>query len=246
MARRPLIAIPGHVETVDSVPYCGVRSSYCESITGHGGMPVIVPPQAGSQDVEGLLDSVDGVLLPGGVDIHPGQYGEVPNQRLGAVDIPLDQFELPLIRQAHARDMPMLALCRGHQAMAVALGGTLYQDLPTQLPGLDHEVRDHGRAYLAHGIRISSRSHLAGVLGVDEVRVNSLHHQGVDYVPDTLTAVGWSEDGLVEALEAPDRTYFLSVQCHPEELWSIAEPRFSRLFASFVEAARSRRATLLL
>jgi putative glutamine amidotransferase len=130
--------------------------------------------------------------------------------------------------------------------MAVALGGTLYQDLPTQLPGLDHEVRGHGRAYLAHGIRISSRSHLARVLGVDEVKVNSLHHQGVAYVPDTLMAVGWSEDGLVEALEAPDGTYFLSVQCHPEELWSNAEPRFSRLFASFVEAARSRRATLLL
>jgi putative glutamine amidotransferase len=240
MPPHPLIAIPGHRETIEAAPFYAVRSTYLDSISAHEGIPVVVPPVAGEDELESLLDSVDGLFLPGGVDVDPARYGEQPAPQLGQVDGELDEFELALVREAYERDMPILGICRGMQVMAVALGGALYQDLPTQIPGINHEVREYGRDYLAHKITLASRSRVAEILGPDAVSVNTLHHQGVRVVPSCLAAVGWSDDDLVEALEAPGRKYVVSVQGHPEELWAVVERRFSALFASFVnEASRT-------
>lgn len=237
MLRAPLILMPARRESLSGAAYDAVRSTYTDSISAHGGIPVIAPP-VGTEDIESLLDSVDGLYLPGGVDVDPAHYGEDPAPQLGAVDRLLDEFELGLARAAFDRDMPILGICRGMQVIAVALGGALYQDLPTLLPGMNHEVREHGRDHLAHDTRLAARSRLARILGTDRVKVNTLHHQGVRAVPSCLSAAGWSDDGLVEALEAPDRRYVLSVQCHPEELWNATQPCFSRLFASFVDVSR--------
>ncbi len=167
-------------------------------------------------------------------------YEQSPHPNLGRVDQKLDRLELELIAGAFERDIPILAICRGMQMFAVALGGTLNQDLPSQIPGLRHEVREHGRQFLTHEMSVAPDSRLARVLGRDTVTVNSFHHQSVATMPECLRTVGWAKDGVIEAAEAPDKRFAVGVQCHPEDLWQEAEPAFGHLFAEFVGEAKRR------
>lgn len=233
----PIVGVLAHSENLDDGKLYAVRATYVSAISRHGGLPVIAPPFEDEFAAEEFADFIDGLLVPGGVDIDPSLYGEQPHPGLGRVDHDLDQAEMQLIREAFRRDLPILGICRGIQSLVVALSGDLYQDLPSQRDGLRHEAREHGRAFLSHDMSVRPGSRLHEVLGRDTIGVNSLHHQGVRTLPEDLEPSGWSPDGLVEAVEAPSRRFVVAVQCHPEELWSQTEPAFSRLFARFVDAA---------
>jgi putative glutamine amidotransferase len=192
-----------------------------------------------SQGIEQIYRLLDGLLLPGGVDVAPEQYGEEPHPALGDVDEDRDYLELALARSALRDDLPILGICRGIQILAVAAGGTLYQDLPQQWgSGVRHEVREFGRDYLTHGIAIDPASRLASALHCTTAQVNSFHHQAVRDVPRGFTVAAQSEEGLVEAIERPDRRFVVGVQCHPEELWRTTAPEFAGLFSAFVQAVR--------
>ena len=236
----PVIGIPAHRHSQPGFDAYRVRDTYPAAIVAHGGLPVVLTPGE-PKAAKAYLDLIDGLLVPGGSDVDPRHYDEPAHPNLGAVDEELDRLELELIRRAYERDMPILAICRGMQSLAVALGGSLYQDLPTQIEGERHEVREHGREHLAHAINLDPRSRLAEILGRESISVNSFHHQAVRDMPDGLTASGWAGDGIMEAAEAPSKRFVVAVQCHPEELWREAEPAFGRLFAAFVEAARTKR-----
>lgn len=233
---KPLIGIPAHTRTIDGSTWYGVRESYCAAIRAHGGIPVAIPPVVTL--VDDYVEHFAGLLIPGGTDIDPAHYGEVPHSTLLPVDENLDQTELALIRRAHDRDRPMLAICRGIQSLAVAMGGSLIQDLPAEHTGVRHEVRENGRQFLAHDIQIDPSSRLAALLESERVAVNTLHHQAVKTLPQGLIATAWAHDGIVEAAEAPDRRFVVAVQCHPEELWNSTAPEFSGLFSAFIEACR--------
>jgi putative glutamine amidotransferase len=199
---------------------------------------LLVPSPNGAPP--GLLDALDAVLLPGGVDVDPAHYGERRQEWLGEVDEGLDELELPLVRAAVERRLPLFGICRGQQVVNVALGGTLYQDLAgggaTDFPHATPQER--GRDHLAHAIEVTPGSHLRAVLGGDRLDVNSFHHQAVRRVAPGLRVTAVSPgDGVVEGLESPDGLV-LTVQCHPEELTAHEWAR--GLFGAYVAIARER------
>lgn len=207
---------------------------YPRAVDVAGGIPVVVPPMAAS-DLDGLLDRVDGLLLSGGPDLHPSYYGAAPHDCLGPTEPPLDEFELNLLRAADERRLPILAICRGLQALNVCRGGTLWQHVPEDIGGdIQHRQAEPGRL-ATHPVRIEPVSRLAKALEQTQMDVNSFHHQAARELGHRLRAVAWAPDGVIEGLEATDRDFVLGVQWHAESLTAREDHR--RLFVRFVEAA---------
>ena len=209
--------------------------TYPDAIRRAGAIPLVIPPMD-ADAIEPLLDGLWGLCLSGGPDLHPSCYGAEPHSELGPTEPPLDSFEIALLRAAEARDMPVLAICRGLQVLNVARGGTLIQDLPTQCPSdVDHRQAEAG-ATPTHDVTLDD-SLTADCLGVRAARVNSFHHQAVDRLGAGLRAVGWASDGVVEAIEATDRAFTVGVQWHAESM--VRSPEQARLLAAFAEVSIS-------
>ena len=236
----PVIGITSASFTVNGTQRQGVSVPYIAAVRDNGGLPVLLP-SGRSAFVALYLNLIDGLLIPGEADVDPALYGQEPHPTV-KMDKSLDEIESALIRGAFELDMPMLAICRGIQSLNVALGGSLIQDLPSEHESAQrHEVRENGRSYLAHTIRLEPEARVTQILGREDPAVNSFHHQAIRELAPSLTATGWSDDGIVEAAEAPDKTFVIGLQCHPEEIWNTTAPEFARLFAAFVEACQARR-----
>jgi putative glutamine amidotransferase len=219
---------------------CGQGLSYARSVTLAGGAPVLIPLELGESAWQSIYERLDGLLFPGGVDVNPAYYGEAPHERLGRVDDPLDQAELVLARWALEDRVPVLAICRGIQLINVAAGGTLYQDLPTQLPDtFPHACNapTYPRAYRAHALRIEPNSRLAATLSATECRVNSRHHQAVKDVAPAFAITARAPDGVIEGIEHREAPFIVGVQWHPESL-AAADPQMLALFEALVESSR--------
>jgi putative glutamine amidotransferase len=194
--------------------------------------------------VGGALEGVDGLLLTGGEDVEPARYGEEPLAVVTDRDATRDAFEVALVAEARTRRLPLLAICRGIQLLNVACGGTLIQDIPTQVNGgTDHQftVPPHQSYDLAHEIWIDKGTLLAELMndrlnGVDTCDVNSRHHQAVKTVAPGFKVSATAPDGVVEAIEDPSVPFCLGVQWHPENFWRTGE--FRPLFEGFVEASQ--------
>lgn len=225
----------------------GVRGTYIDSIVRAGGIPLFIPPISDTPAFEALYAMIDGLLIPGGVDVDPTHYGAVPHEKLGAVDPARDAAELLLISWAMRDNLPILGICRGLQVMNVALGGTLYQDIAAEL-GHDGNhtgsVTQRDWRATAHTIDVAPASRVARALGTEQIETNSLHHQAVRDVAPGLMVTGRAPDGIVEALESPDPDrYVVAVQGHPEALQADTDRRWRGLFSDFVDECRARRAT---
>jgi putative glutamine amidotransferase len=242
-SNKPLVAITGR-KTPDSVEngsLCGARRLYLEAVIDAGGIPVILPLMESSAAALELLEHCDGVLVPGGEDIDPRHYGETPHPLLGTTDPDRDAHELAVIREARARKLPLLGICRGHQMINVAYGGTLYQDIGTQFASRQPHPRGQFEE-LAHELHLCPGSILSNLLDTSSLTINSLHHQAVKMIGTGLRSAGESPDGLNEALEGTDPEHWvLSVQCHPEALFSKVDSRWKALFAAFVREASKHR-----
>ena len=228
---KPLVGVTAGVDHNGHGPTrYRLNAAYMDAIAEAGAEPVVLMPGA---DGAALLDRLDGLVLTGGADVDPALYGEARDPETQFVDVRRDDLEIPLTRAAFDSGLPILAICRGQQVLNVALGGSLVQHLAAH-PKADYEA---DRSVITHSMRLDPGSYLAEVLGAGEVPVNSFHHQAVKDVAPALAAVGWSEDGVVEAVEARlDPGRVLSVQCHPEEL-TRSQPWARRLFEAFVERA---------
>jgi putative glutamine amidotransferase len=242
---RPLIAVTSsemrdvqsHAQTRHGEPLrkeMALGLTYLNAVERAGGLPVVVPP-LGLDALEPLLSQVSGICLSGGPDIDPELYGAERHPELGPVEPGLDRFELALARNADDRGLPILAICRGMQALNVAREGTLHQHLPDR-PGaeLQHRQTEPGTE-VTHGVAIAEDSRLAGLMGGTNAEVNSFHHQGIDRLGHGLRAVAWSSDGVIEAVEAPGRPFVIGVQWHAETL--VDRPEQAALFTGLVEAA---------
>lgn len=208
--------------------------TYLQAIEAAGGLPVVIPPLE-LHAVEPLLDRFGGVCLSGGPDLDPEAYHERRHPELGPVEPELDRFELELARRADARGLPMLAVCRGAQALNVARGGTLHQHLPDR-PGVTIEHRQSAPGdRTTHAVEVMAGSRLARIMGRRRARVNSFHHQAIDRLGAGLRAVAWSPDGVIEGIEAPGRDFLIGVQWHAETL--VDRRDNCRLFQALVEAA---------
>jgi putative glutamine amidotransferase len=210
---------------------------YLRAIEAAGGIPVVMPP-LDLDAVQPLLDRLNGVCLSGGPDLDPAAYAATRHPKLGPTEPDLDRFELALARAADARGLPILAICRGMQAINVARGGTLFQHLPEDREDVSIVHRQNlAGDRVTHAVDVEPGSQLHGILGRRRVRVNSFHHQAIRKLGRGLRAVAWATDDVVEGVEAPGSPFLVGVQWHAECLVE-RRPGQAALFASFVDAAR--------
>jgi putative glutamine amidotransferase len=215
-----------------------LRQEYVGSVEEGGGLPFILAPGKPG-DVPELLDHLDALLLSGGSDVDPALYGRSPHPKLGKVIRERDEFELALCREALRRDLPILAICRGQQVLNVATGGTLIQDLPSDLGSMvDHDPKGQ-RWQVAHEVKVAAGTRLREILGRETVPVNSFHHQAVDGLGEgVVISARASGDDVIEAIEMPGHSFVVGVQWHPESFWGRSEGTFRPLFAALASATR--------
>jgi putative glutamine amidotransferase len=212
-------------------------SDYSQAILHAGGAALILPTAQDRKSLEAILNVVQGLILSGGPDIHPLRYGEEPIAGLGEVDEALDQMELLAAAMAIAKNLPVLGICRGIQVLNVTLGGTLYQDITSQIPeGICHTPKTD-KAVNTHTVRIEPGSRLHKLVGRQEIWVNGKHHQAIKDLAPGLVASARSKDGVIEAVELPAKRFAVGVQWHPEGTWR-EDACSQKLFSAFVKAAR--------
>lgn len=239
---KPLLGIPTFTHTVgESMRYAGL-ATYTRAIDRAGGAPIFIPLNLDAATLRAVFDRLDGLVLQGGDDVHPREYGEPIAAYCGAIDEACDAAELQLLRWASATHLPVLAICRGIQVLNVAAGGTLYQDIAAQLAtGLRHPHTPGNPAnFLAHAIDIEPQSRLARAVGVTRLAVNSRHHQAVKQVAPGFYVTARAPDGVIEAIESTNSQYALGLQFHPENLID-DDPRIFQIFKTFVDQARGAR-----
>jgi putative glutamine amidotransferase len=231
---RPLIGITTYVEEASwshwQAPAALIPFAYVRAVERAGGRALLVPPD--EDGVEETLDALDGLILSGGNDVDPAAYDAEPHAETGGIRPKRDRAELALLEGALARDMPVLAVCRGSQILNVARGGDLVQHLP-EVVG-DEKHRETRGVFSAHDVRVDPDSRLGALVG-DRAPVQSHHHQGFGRVGGGLRETAWADDGTLEAVEDPSKRFALGVLWHPEEGDDAA------LFEALVAEARTYR-----
>lgn len=238
--QKPLIACTAYRITlpINDQEGMALSAAYTQAIINAGGIPLMVPlgldPNAWLQ----IFNMVDGVMLPGGGDVLPASYNHPVETQLRGADADRDMFEIWLAQAAIAQEKPLLGICRGHQVINVALGGTLWQDIPSQQPSdTMHDTQGlPARSHISHTATVDPDSRLGRSLQEREVSVNSIHHQAIQELGKGLRVTAVSSDEIIEGVELPDHPFAVGVQWHPE--WLVQkDPVHRRLFASFLQAA---------
>jgi putative glutamine amidotransferase len=235
---RPLVGITTRQELETERFY--LARFYSEAVEAAGGSPVHIPLIPEPEYLEDVVRRLDAVLLPGSAsDVDPALYGREPHARLGSVHTLKDSTDLQVLKAAEARSLPLLAICFGMQVWNVYRGGTLIQDIESQVPNALKHEQGAPRERHSHGVKIRPDSLAARLAGGEALRVNSHHHQALETLGRGLQATAWSADGLVEAVEdTSEGRWAIGVQWHPELGWR--DDDFSRaLFEAFVSTARA-------
>ncbi|MBO4216874.1 MAG: gamma-glutamyl-gamma-aminobutyrate hydrolase family protein [Clostridia bacterium] len=225
MKQRPNIGITTSYENGKIF----MNENYFSAVWNAGGMPVYLPRTIGG--VSGYADTMDGLLLSGGGDVEPARFGEAKLGDSVVCSSERDEFEFKIFSEFLLRKKPILGVCRGIQLITVALGGSLFQDIPGHRQSEPSSEGTH-TVHLSCGI--------AEMLGADSAEVNSFHHQAIKTLPDKLKIEAVSEDGIIEAVSMPDHPFLYAVQWHPEEMsgnGGVSE----KLFAAFVDACTKRK-----
>lgn len=237
---RPLIAIlanPWRSEIGDISPHDIINRAYTNAIHAAGGLPYVVPYLPDDTALEELLAPANGLLITGGDDVSPDLFAQPPHPHLGSVDPCRDALDRCAVAHVMQRpDLPVLGICRGLQALMVFTGGTLIQDIPSQVEGaIQHRQRAPGYHGM-HEINITEGSLLAEIVGDTRLMTNSFHHQAVAEVPQGFNAIAWTCDGVIEAIAGTDTPFRLGVQFHPE-LMAGHHPQIAAIFRHFIAAA---------
>lgn len=230
--RKPFIGITMYGR--DDNKRFSLPAVYVDAVRRAGGIPLLIPP--GEPDLSALLDSLDGVILPGGGDIDPERYAGAKHDMLYNLDPERDNSEIGLARILIDRDLPLLGICRGTQVINVALGGTLIEHLP-DVVGEEILHRAPPRLPVTHEVHVRPESRLAGIIGETQVTPTSWHHQAIRQPAPGLEVVAQAPDGTIEAVEKPDHPWLIAVQWHPE-LTAADERSQQRIFDELVTAAR--------
>jgi putative glutamine amidotransferase len=219
-------------------PRLGQNQTYLQAVLRAGAAPLLIPHITDHVLLRAIYQRLDGLLLPGGEDVAPTRYGEMPHEKCGTPSQERDETELTLATWAVEEGKPLLAICRGIQVLNIALGGSLYQDIQAQIPGAaKHDwYPGHPRTLRPHGVDCVEGSRLADTVGSSSLEVNSLHHQALKALAPTLEITARAPDGVVEAVEVPGHPFALGVQWHPEEL-AAEDAQAQALFAALVEAS---------
>jgi putative glutamine amidotransferase len=244
MQKKSIVLIPADVKQIGEHPFHSVGHKYLMAVAqAAGALPLLVPAISDYINLDELLAVADGVLLTGSPsNVHPSHFGqEVHNPSL-PLDVARDALTLKLIKATIQAGKPLLAICRGFQEMNVAFGGSLHQAVQEVAGMQDHREERHlsldEQYAVSHLVKLKPHGKLAGILGVSELMVNSLHGQGINRLADRLEADAYAEDGLVEAVTVRDaKAFALGVQWHPE--WKVMDnPQYLAIFKAFGEACK--------
>lgn len=217
----------------------GLKETYVDAVIASGGLPILLPI-VGAPEAEGYLAVLDGLVLSGGdFDVPPSLYGEATRPQCGMLVPERTDSELRFLRHALETGMPVLGVCGGMQLLDVALGGSLHQDLPTDL-GLRGHQQPAPKDVPSHDVEVAAGTRLAALAGEGRLRVNSTHHQAVKAVGSGLVVSARSPDGVVEGIELPGHPFALGVQWHPESALR-HEARHAGIYRGLVVAAGERR-----
>ena len=221
MQRMPFIGVSGSLESDERKQY--IIRSYMTSLLNAGVIPVLLSLDMLDDQLSMCMDRLDGLVLSGGYDVDPMLFGESPVAGLDEVNPMRDRFEMKLIEEAYQRSMPILAICRGLQSLNVSLGGTLYQDLPTQYTAPDgnrailHSQTSPSR-YASHHVFVDADSPLYTMFAQEQIGVNSFHHQAIKALAPSLKVCARAADGVIEAVYDPSQKFVFGVQWHPERM----------------------------
>ena len=237
-AKLPIIGISG-AHTTEGAHQ--LNSTYVSSVLRAGGVPVILPINTDLEVIKAMVASIDALILSGGEDVDPVHYGEEPLPLLERINPDRDIFDIALIKFAVERGIPVFGICRGHQVMNVAFGGTLYQDIPSQIKTgvLKHRQQAplwHG----THAVHLEPTSVLAKVLGKTTVMTNSFHHQAVKDLAPGFVITGRTSDGVVEAMEMKGNPRVFGVQFHPEGPTAHGLDEWLPVFTYLIELAKGK------
>ncbi len=231
-----IVAVTATTELLRGEPRVRLNQAYTDALASVGLIPLVVPPLAPARAGD-LLDRVDGLLLSGGEDVAPRRYDASAHPAIQGVHDERDAWEIALARAAREHGTPTFAICRGLQVLNVALGGTLVQDIPSQVQGALSHAEDARRHERLHDVEVEPDSTLAAIAGATRFSVNTLHHQSLDRIAPGLRVTARADDGVVEAAEwAGDDWWMLGAQWHPEELMDTPEPWDRALFSAFAAA----------
>ena len=239
---RPIIGCTTYRKAVPQkrpIDVYGLMPTYTEAIQAAGGIPVLIPLGLRDQDLKALIERLDGILLPGGGDVEPERYNGRGDVEVWGIDQERDRTEIRLAQLAMTCQKPILAICRGLQVLNVALGGTLWEDVMSLIPGsLNHDLPDDiPRNHLAHTVTTAPDTLLSRCLGKSEVWVNSIHHQAIRDLASELVVTAVAPDNVIEAAEVPGHPFAVGVQWHPENLIH-DDPAMLALFEGLVQAAK--------
>ena len=241
MERKPIIGISSSIIVDDLGSFAGykrayVNKDYVDAVVRAGGVPLIIPFTTNKEVIISQAQLIDGLILSGGHDINPYNYGQEPSQKIGEIFPERDIYEMILLEESKKRDIPILGICRGFQLINVAAGGTLYQDL-SLIPG---NILKHNQVsnptLKTHKIEIKKNSFISSIFG-KETMVNSFHHQAIDKVANDFIVVARASDGVVEAIEHKTYKFLVAVQWHPEML-AVECEKARELFVRFIEEAK--------
>lgn len=238
-SKRPVVGIPCRFNWTTN--YYELRETYAEAIYVAGGTPLLVPLIPEPDFIDSIIDHLDGVCLSGAVnDVDPLRYGREPKPELGPVVPRRDETDMLLLQAAEERRLPILAICFGIQSLNVYRGGTLIQDVTTEVKGALKHMQGEVFWRRSHSINITEDSVLARLAGSTNTAVNSHHHQAIDIVGRDLVPIAWAADGVIEAVVDPRTDRFvLGVQWHPEVSWN-NDPLSLSIFNHFISVVRSR------
>ncbi len=237
MTSPPLIGLTLDWEApggYSALPWYALRENYCAAVAAAGGLPVLLPHEI--DQAERYLDRLDGLIVTGGdFDVDPVHFGATARHPKVSTKARRTDFELAVTRGALDRDLPLLGICGGQQLLNVALGGTLIQHIPDEVPdALAHE-QPNPRDQAGHDVQVTANSLLHRICGAGRLAVNSAHHQAVASPGDGVRVNAVAPDGVIEGIEAPDRRFCLGVQWHPEYAVSAGDPA---IFAALIAAAQ--------
>jgi putative glutamine amidotransferase len=214
-----------------------LQRTYSDGVLREGGISVLLAPIPRA-DVAALAGRLDGLILSGGGDVNTDRYDGTEHESMYGIDVERDEFEIELIRAAASRKLPVMAICRGLQIMNVALGGSLIEDIPSELGAVDHELAGDEVFNGHQHVSLDPTCLVARIVGVTDLQVNSIHHQAVRDLAPGFRAVGWADDGVVEAIEPDDETWpVIAIQWHPEYLGSTGDAASRSLFKALIDIA---------
>lgn len=234
-----MIPIIGLLAEIDDERNARMLNSYARSIEENGGLPLLLPFLKDDESIRRFVDVCDGFVFTGGVDVEPKRYGEPTHPKCGDIKLFRDDLEFRVAERVLETNKPILAICRGIQLLNVALGGKLYQDIPSEIPSEISHTQSEPKTKPSHSVNIIPGTPLHALIKKDRMVANSFHHQAIRTLGKGLEIMALADDGIIEAVYLPGERFFRAYQWHPERLFS-TDGDNRAIFIEFIEASRKR------